>query len=93
VELSMEAARRVLVGYEDRVSIAVSNGPTSTVLSGDPAALEAIVDQLQRQDTFCRMVKVDFASHSPQMDPLRASYCKRWKDSSLGVRPYRSTRR
>jgi acyl transferase domain-containing protein len=72
VELSMEAARRVLVGYEDRVSIAVSNGPTSTVLSGDPAALEAIVDQLQRQDTFCRMVKVDFASHSPQMDPLRA---------------------
>jgi myxalamid-type polyketide synthase MxaD len=72
VELSMDAARRVLVGYEDRVSIAVSNGPTSTVLSGDPAALEAIVDQLQRQDTFCRMVKVDFASHSPQMDPLRA---------------------
>jgi acyl transferase domain-containing protein/acyl carrier protein len=72
VELSMEAARRVLVGYEDRVFIAVSNGPTSTVLSGDPAALEAIVDQLQRQDTFCRMVKVDFASHSPQMDALRA---------------------
>jgi myxalamid-type polyketide synthase MxaE and MxaD len=72
VELSMEDARRVLAGYEDRVSIAVSNGPTSSVLSGDPAALEAIVDQLQRQDTFCRMVKVDFASHSPQMDPLRA---------------------
>jgi acyl transferase domain-containing protein/acyl carrier protein len=72
VELSMEAARRALVGYEDRVSIAVSNGPTSTVLSGDPAALEAIVDQLQRQEIFCRMVKVDFASHSPQMDPLRA---------------------
>jgi len=71
VELSMEEARRVLVGYEDRVSIAVNNGPTSTVLSGDPAALEAIVDRLQRQDTFCRMVKVDFASHSPQMDPLR----------------------
>jgi acyl transferase domain-containing protein/acyl carrier protein len=72
VELSMEEARRVLPGYEDRVSIAVSNSPTSIVLSGDPAALEAIVDQLQRQDIFCRMVKVDFASHSPQMDPLRA---------------------
>jgi acyl transferase domain-containing protein/acyl carrier protein len=72
VELSMEAARTVLAGYEDRVSIAVSNGPTSIVLSGDTAALEAIVDQLQRQDIFCRMVKVDFASHSPQMDPLRA---------------------
>ena len=72
VELSIEDARRVLVGCEDRVSIAVSNGPTSTVLSGDPAALAAILDQLQRRDIFCRMVKVDFASHSPQMEPLRA---------------------
>ena len=72
VELSMEEARRVLAGYEDRVSIAASNSYTSTVLSGDPAALETILDQLRRQDIFCRMVKVDFASHSPQMDPLRA---------------------
>jgi len=72
VDLSLEDARRVLVGYEDRVSIAVSNSPTSTVLSGDPATLQAILDQLQRQEIFCRAVKVDFASHSPQMDPLRA---------------------
>jgi acyl transferase domain-containing protein/acyl carrier protein len=72
VELSMEEARGVLAGYEDRVSIAASNSPTSTVLSGDPVALEAILDQLRRRDMFGRMVKVDFASHSPQMDPLRA---------------------
>ncbi len=72
VELSMEDARRVLAGYEDRVSIAASNSPTSTVLSGDRAALEAILDQLRRRDIFCATVKVDFASHSPQMDPLRA---------------------
>ncbi|MGB6484762.1 MAG: acyltransferase domain-containing protein [Candidatus Acidiferrales bacterium] len=72
VELSVKEARRALVGSEDRVSIAVSNSPTSTVLSGDPAALAAILDQLQSRDIFCRMVKVDFASHSPQMEPLRA---------------------
>ncbi len=72
VELSMEETRGVLAGYEDRVSVAASNSPTSTVLSGDPAALEAILDQLRRRDIFCGMVKVDFASHSPQMDPLRA---------------------
>ncbi len=76
VELSMEEARHVLVGSEGRVSIAVSNGLTSTVLSGDPAALGAIVDQLQSRDIFCRMVKVDFASHSPQMEPLRADLLK-----------------
>jgi myxalamid-type polyketide synthase MxaD len=72
VELSIEDARRAIAGYEDRVSIAVSTSPTSTVLSGDPTALAEILEQLQGRDVFCRMVKVDFASHSPQMDPLRA---------------------
>ena len=71
VELSIEDARRAIVGYEDRVSIAVSTSPASTVLSGDPAALAEILEQLQSRDVFCRMVKVDFASHSPQMEPLR----------------------
>jgi acyl transferase domain-containing protein/acyl carrier protein len=72
VELSFEDARRAIAGYEDRVSIAVSTSPTSSVLSGDPTALTEILEQLQARDVFCRMVKVDFASHSPQMDPLRA---------------------
>jgi acyl transferase domain-containing protein/acyl carrier protein len=71
VELSMAEARGVLDGYGDRVSIAASNSPTSTVLSGDPATLRAILEQLRRRDIFGRMLKVDFASHSPQMDPLR----------------------
>ena len=72
VELSIEEARRALAGYEDRVSVAASNGPSSTILSGEPAALKAILDRLRGQDIFCGMLKVDFASHSPQMDPLRA---------------------
>jgi myxalamid-type polyketide synthase MxaE and MxaD len=72
VELSIADARRAIAGSEDHVSIAVSNGPTSTVLSGDPAALETIVSRLQGQAVFCRMLKVDFAAHSPQMDPIRA---------------------
>jgi acyl transferase domain-containing protein/acyl carrier protein len=72
VDLSIADARRAIAGYEDRVSIAVSNGPTSTVLSGDPAALEAIVARLQSRDIFGRMIKVDFAAHSPDMEPLRA---------------------
>ena len=72
VDLSVADAQRAIAGCEDRVSIAVSNGPTSTVLSGDPAALEAIVSRLLSQDVFGRMIKVDFAAHSPQMEPLRA---------------------
>jgi len=72
VALSIEDASQALAGYEDRVSIAASNSYSSTVLSGDPVALEAILEHLRRRDISCRMVKVDFAAHSPQMDPLRA---------------------
>ncbi len=71
VELSLDEANRALAGFEDRVSIAASNSFASTVLSGEPAALEAILERLRRRDIFCRLLKVDFAAHSPQMDPLR----------------------
>jgi myxalamid-type polyketide synthase MxaD len=72
VELSLDDARRALAGFKDRVSIAASNSYASTILSGEPTALEAVLVQLRARDIFCRMVKVDFAAHSPQMDPLRA---------------------
>ena len=72
VDLSLEQAQEAIYRYSDRVSIAVSNSPKSTVLSGDPKALEDILENLQDRDVFCRLVKVDVASHSPQMDPLRA---------------------
>jgi acyl transferase domain-containing protein/acyl carrier protein len=70
VELPLQEAQQALHGYESRVSVAVSNSPRSTVLSGDPGALEEILSKLEREQVFCRRVKVDFASHSPQVDPI-----------------------
>ncbi|HSD83844.1 MAG TPA: type I polyketide synthase, partial [Anaerolineae bacterium] len=72
VGLTLAQAQAALAGCEDRLSVAVSNSPKSTVLSGDPAALEALLDKLKSQNVFCRPIKVDVASHSPQMEPLRA---------------------
>ncbi|MDC3954532.1 type I polyketide synthase [Polyangium jinanense] len=71
VELAMSEAERALVGYEDRLSVAVSNGPRSTVIAGEPAALDEVVAMLEGRGVFCRRVKVDVASHSPQMDVLK----------------------
>jgi myxalamid-type polyketide synthase MxaE and MxaD len=71
VELSLEEARRELDGREGLVSIAVSNSPESTVLSGDRTALGQILERLEMRGVFCRWIKVDYASHSPQMEPLR----------------------
>jgi acyl transferase domain-containing protein/acyl carrier protein len=72
VGLSMAETAVRLQGYEDCLSIAVSNSPRSTVVSGDPAALDELLAILQADEVFCRAVKVDVASHSPQMDPLQA---------------------
>jgi acyl transferase domain-containing protein/nucleoside-diphosphate-sugar epimerase/acyl carrier protein len=70
VERSFEQAQQALRGYEDRLAVAVNNGPRSTVLSGDPLALQAVAEKLKQDGVDVRYVKVDVASHSPQMDGL-----------------------
>ncbi|AKT40597.1 type I polyketide synthase [Chondromyces crocatus] len=80
VELSFEAAEAALAGYEDRLSVAVSNSPRATVLSGDPEALGQVMARLEGQGVFCRRVKVDVASHSPQVDPLEEELTRGLRD-------------
>jgi acyl transferase domain-containing protein/acyl carrier protein len=71
VQLSLEEAERTLSGCEGRVSVAVNSSPYTTVLSGEVAALEEVLAELERQDVLFRRIRVDYASHSPQVDPLR----------------------
>lgn len=56
--------------FGGRVSVAAFNGPRSTVLSGDPNAVDELVHELEAEGVFCRRVRVDVASHSAQTDPL-----------------------
>jgi acyl transferase domain-containing protein len=70
VELTAEQAAKEISGVRELVSIAAVNSPTSTVLSGDPLVLKELVARLEARDVFGRMIQVDFASHSPQMDAL-----------------------
>jgi acyl transferase domain-containing protein len=53
------------------LSIAVSSTSRSTVLSGEPGALAAVLDRLESRGIYCRRIKVDVASHSPQVEPLK----------------------
>ncbi|MEO3777225.1 beta-ketoacyl synthase N-terminal-like domain-containing protein [Micromonospora sp. B11E3] len=87
VELPLDEARAAIAGLEDQLAIAVSNSPTTTVLSGDTTAIETVLKTLADRDVFCRQVKVDFASHSPQVDELRADLLAELRD----VRPREST--
>ena len=93
VDLSVADAEREIADVRDRVSVAVSNSPTSTVLAGDPEALEQLTERLSARGVFCRPIKVDVASHSPQMDALRADLMAALRDLTprRGSVPMRST--
>jgi acyl transferase domain-containing protein/acyl carrier protein len=71
VELSPAEIHGLLRGREDRLSVAVCNSDRSTVVAGEVTALEELLARLERDGVFCRRVKVDVASHSPQVEPLR----------------------
>ena len=72
VELPLAEAESVLQNYKDRLAIAAINSPTTTVLSGESAALEEVLQSLQQRKVICRMLPVNYAFHSPQMEPFRA---------------------
>ncbi|MGH7902272.1 MAG: acyltransferase domain-containing protein, partial [Thermodesulfobacteriota bacterium] len=72
IELKAEDVKEILSRDFPQVSIAACNGPTTTVVSGDPETLKNLQTSLDTQGIFCQMVKVDYASHSPQMELLRS---------------------
>ncbi len=67
VALPAATAGELLPGFEDRVAVAVAASPASSVLSGDPAAVDEILAGLE---VFHRRISVDYASHSPHVDPI-----------------------
>ncbi|GAB4196039.1 MAG: hypothetical protein Fur006_43060 [Coleofasciculaceae cyanobacterium] len=71
VELSIADAESLVAQYDGRLSIAAINSPTSIVLSGEKAALEEVCQLFQQRQIFCRLLQVNYAFHSPQMEPFQ----------------------
>ncbi|MEQ8971993.1 MAG: type I polyketide synthase [Coleofasciculus sp. C1-SOL-03] len=74
ITLSAAETQRRLQGYEDQLAIAAINGPTATVVSGEPTALESFLQALEQEQPagFGKVLPVNYAFHSPQMAPLAA---------------------
>ena len=68
VELTPEAAQPALAALAGAVTIAGVNGPRSLVLTGAPTAVGDLVQSLQARGIFSRLLAVDVAAHSPQLD-------------------------
>ncbi|WP_432590210.1 type I polyketide synthase [Streptomyces sp. HD1123-B1] len=71
VPLSAPDLGPYLEPWGERLSVAAVNGPSSTVLSGDAEAVHGIVEQLVARDITARVVPVDYASHSAQVEEIR----------------------
>ena len=69
--LSWDDADAIIAPCRDRVSIGAFNGPVSVTLSGDAAALATIAAELTKRSVVCQFLRVDYAFHSPQMEPVR----------------------
>ncbi len=53
------------------LSVAAVNGPSSTVVSGDAAALDELLTLCQKREVRARRVPVDYASHSAHVERIR----------------------
>ena len=70
IELSEADVERLLDPYGDRVSTAAINSPTSIVISGETAAIDEIVAAAKSRGVSRKLLPVNYAFHSPQMEPF-----------------------
>ncbi|KAF1949749.1 beta-ketoacyl synthase domain-containing protein [Byssothecium circinans] len=85
--VSLEDARELveLEAFAGRVCIAACNSPDSVTLSGDMDALEEMVDILQDESKFARLLRVDKAYHSHHMLPCSDPYITALNDCGCAV--------
>ncbi|MHC3821057.1 type I polyketide synthase [Streptomyces sp. DT9] len=67
VTLPVERVEELLA---EGVSVAAVNGPSQVVVSGEVAAVEALLARCEERGVRARRIAVDYASHSPAMDVL-----------------------
>jgi acyl transferase domain-containing protein/NADPH:quinone reductase-like Zn-dependent oxidoreductase/acyl carrier protein len=68
--LTADAAHALVAAHPGRLSLAAINSPQSVVLSGDADAVAAVVSNMEDAGTTHRMLPVNYAFHSYQMQSL-----------------------
>jgi acyl transferase domain-containing protein len=84
VELSAAALRERIAPYADRVAIAAINSPASTLVSGEPGAIERLLTELAEAQVFARAIQVDYASHGAQVEAIREELEQSLQGVALG---------
>ncbi|MFF3767506.1 type I polyketide synthase [Streptomyces sp. NPDC001922] len=83
VALPVDEVTGALADLGSAVSVAAVNGPASVVLSGDREALVALQARWEAEGARVRMVPVDYASHSVQVEQIE----DRLREVLASIRP------
>jgi mycobactin polyketide synthetase MbtD len=70
--LSAEAAERAVAGVDGWAEVSVVNSPSSVAVSGDTAAIAAVVREITGRGAFAREIEMWFPAHTTKLDGLRA---------------------
>jgi phthiocerol/phenolphthiocerol synthesis type-I polyketide synthase E len=82
VFLSEEEIRPLL---GDKLSLAVINGPSLCVVSGEKEAVEALEGQLSNKNIGCRRLRTSHAFHSKMIDPITGAFTEQVKQVTLNA--------
>ncbi|MFB8416974.1 amino acid adenylation domain-containing protein [Streptomyces albidoflavus] len=70
LDLPVTEVEELIAPYGDALSVAVVNTAHSTVVSGDPEAVDALLASMEGRDVFVRRLKADAAGHCAHVDPI-----------------------
>ncbi|MER7708864.1 SDR family NAD(P)-dependent oxidoreductase, partial [Kitasatospora sp. NPDC097605] len=71
VALSKDQVLQRMTPWAERISLAAVNGPTSSVVAGEPDALLELQTACENDGIRARIIPVDYASHSAQVERIR----------------------
>ncbi|WP_394849578.1 SDR family NAD(P)-dependent oxidoreductase [Pendulispora brunnea] len=77
VQLAAAELGAYLEPFGTRLSVASVNSPQSTLISGDPDAIDSLLAQLGAKQIFARKVRVDYASHCAHVEAVEAELLER----------------
>ncbi|WP_128382158.1 type I polyketide synthase [Streptomyces cavernae] len=80
VAVGRDEAERRLRPWAGRLSVGASNGPASTVLTGEADAIDEFVAACIADGVRVRKISATFASHGPQADVMRAPVVEGLRD-------------
>ncbi|WP_055526186.1 type I polyketide synthase [Streptomyces graminilatus] len=80
VQLPADNVRQELARWDGRIDLAAVNGPASVVVAGETDALDELLAWAEEEGVRARRIAVDYASHSFQVEGLRAELAERLAD-------------